>query len=369
MSIKRICFISNLFPSKKDPTFGSFVGLSYQQLKNMGYHLSQPIVINARLGKFKKLLAYITFFFSGLKALLSNRYDFFYIHYLTYSTLCLLPVLPFKKVKYLVNIHGDDLVGTRLIHKIMGLPSAYILKRATAIVVPSLYFKRQLLVRYPFVIEEKIIISESAGFREDFFYPPKVEKNELVTHSDTLHFGYISRVDEGKGWELMLAAFALLKENYPTEYANSRLSVYGAGADSHVSAFNTMVLHLKLSDVVTYYGPLAQKELGEKYRSFDYFLFPTRRESFGLVAVESLACGTPVICSAIEPLTDMLFHGDNGFLFKDGCSDSLYKNIVNCFEMKEENYSLLREQAVKSAKQYKSEHVAQRLYDAIETIF
>jgi glycosyltransferase involved in cell wall biosynthesis len=367
MSIKKICFISNLFPSDKDPSFGSFVGLSYQQLKKMGYHISQPIVINARVGKFKKLLAYIKFFFSGLKAILSNKYDFFYIHYLTYSTLCLLPVLPFKKIKYLVNIHGDDLVGTRLIHKIMGLPSAYILKHASAIVVPSLYFKRELLARHTFVDEDKIIISESAGFREDFFYPPKTVENQIRTHCTGLHFGYISRVDEGKGWELMLLAFAQLKEKDPNKYTKSRLSVYGAGFQA--PEFKTMVLQLNLSDVVTYYGPLAQKELGDKYRSFDYFLFPTRRESFGLVAVESLACGTPVICSAIEPLTDMLFHGNNGFLFEDGSSDALYENIVKCFDMTEENYSLLREQSVKSASQYKSANVAQHLYDAIEKKF
>jgi glycosyltransferase involved in cell wall biosynthesis len=367
MSIKNICFISNLFPSDKDPSFGSFVGLSYQQLKNMGYNLSKPIVINARVGKFKKLLAYIKFFFLGLKATINSKYDFFYIHYLTYSTLCLLPILPFKKVKYLVNIHGDDLVGTRFIHKFMGLPSAYILKNATAVVVPSLYFKRQLLARHPFIEEYKVIISESAGFREDFFYPPIVEETETINQNDNLHFGYISRVDEGKGWEVMLTAFALLKEKNPVEYARSTLSVYGAGAQA--SAFSKMVLQLRLSDVVTYYGPLAQKELGDKYRSFDYFLFPTRRESFGLVAVESLACGTPVICSAIEPLTDMLFHGDNGFLFKDGCSDSLYENIKSCFALTKKSTLLLREHAVKSANQYKSEHVAKRLYDAIETIF
>lgn len=367
MSIKNICFISNLFPSIKDPTFGSFVGLSYQQLKGMGYNLSQPIVINARVGALKKLLAYIKFFWSGLKALLNNKYDFFYIHYLTYSTLCLLPVLPFKNVKYLVNIHGDDLVGTRLIHKVMGLPSAYILKHASAIVVPSLYFKRQLLIRHPFVNEERIIISESAGFREDFFYPRDVQYTESTTESDNLHFGYISRVDEGKGWELMLSAFALLKKNNPNKYAKSKLSVYGAGAQ--VPAFHAMVLRLNLSDVVTYYGPLPQKELGNKYRSFDYFLFPTRRESFGLVAIESLACGTPVICSAIEPLTDMLSHNHNGFLFEDGNSDDMYNNIVNCFDITEKCYSLLREQAVTSAEPYKSKYVAKRLHDAIESIF
>jgi len=365
--MKKICFISNLFPSKDDPTFGSFVGLNYQQLKNMGYELAEPIVINARVGAFKKILAYIKFFFTGLKAILSNKYDFFYIHYLTYSTLCLLPILPFKKVKYLVNIHGDDLVGTRLIHKVMGLPSAFILKRATAVVVPSLYFKRQLLARHAFVDEDKVIISESAGFREDFFYPPKTQVNELIAHNDNLHFGYISRVDEGKGWELMLAAFALLKEKNPTEYANSRLSVYGAGAQ--VPAFNAMVLQLGLSDVVTYYGPLAQYKLGDVYRSFDYFLFPTRRESFGLVAVEALACGTPVICSAIEPLTDVVKDSYNGYLFNDGSEKSLYQKLEYCFSIATSDYSSLTKSSVLSVKHLGAKEVCKELYKELTKRF
>lgn len=362
MTIKRIGFISNLFPSKKDPSFGSFTGLSYQQLKQMGYSLSQPIVIDARVGAFKKLLAYIKFFFAGLKAVLSNRYDFFYIHYLTYSTLCLLPILPFKKVKFLVNIHGDDLVGDRLIHKIMGLPSSYILKKSTAIVVPSLYFKRQLLTRHQHINENKVIISESAGFREDIFHPID-NKNNV----DSLHFGYISRIDEGKGWELMLSAFSSLKQNNPKEYAKATLSVFGAGAE--VPDFAVMVEELDLNDVVTYYGPLPQNELGDKYRSFDYFLFPTRRESFGLVAVESLACGTPIICSEIEPLTDIVTHNTNGFLFKDGCAHQLYKNIEHCFQIKPEECAQLRKQATISAEPYQSKHVAKRLKESIETFF
>ncbi|MBU2891915.1 glycosyltransferase family 4 protein [Colwellia sp. D2M02] len=363
--MKRIGFISNLFPSKKDPTFGSFVGLSYQQLQAMGYQLSEPIVIDARVSALKKLLAYVKFVSSGVSALLSNKYDFFYIHYLTYSTLCLLPVLPFKKIKYLVNIHGDDLVGTRFIHKVMGLPSSYILKHAEAVVVPSLYFKRQLLARHNFIKESHIIISESAGFREDIFYAK--DATQLTKAKTGLHFGYISRVDEGKGWELMLTAFSLLQKNNPKEYSQATLSVYGAGAQT--AAFIDMVSKLNLGDVVSYYGPLSQKELGAKYRSFDYFLFPTRRESFGLVAVEALGCGTPVICSEIEPLTDMVFHNNNGFLFTDGCAEHLYRSISHCFSLAPEDYLVLSQSAINSAEQYKSTHVAKRLHDAIEAIF
>jgi glycosyltransferase involved in cell wall biosynthesis len=249
----------------------------------------------------------------------------------------------------------------------MGLPSAYILNRATAIVVPSVYFKRQLLDRHTFVDEDKVIISESAGFREDFFFPPKVLRSELNTHCDNLHFGYISRIDEGKGWELMLAAFALLKENNPTEYAKSKLSVYGSGAE--VAVFNAMVLELKLNDLVTYYGPLPQYKLGDVYRSFDYFLFPTRRESFGLVAVEALACGAPVICSNIEPLTDVVKDSYNGYLFNDGSDKSLHEKLQYCFSIARSDYLKLTESSVLSVKHLGAKQVCKELHKELSKHF
>ncbi|MFT5758755.1 MAG: glycosyltransferase involved in cell wall biosynthesis [Alteromonadaceae bacterium] len=361
--MKSICFISNLFPSREDPSFGSFVGLSYQQLKNMGYHVDEPIVINVRLKPFKKIIAYSQFFLKGIIALMNKKYDLFYIHYLTYSTLCLLPVLPFKKVTYLINIHGDDLVGTRLIHKIMGLPSGYVLKHASAVVVPSEYFKTQLLARFPFICQKKIVISESGGFKEDIFFPKDKDK----TSEPLLHFGYISRVDEGKGWEVMLQALSILKQEETDKYTRLTVSVYGAGAQKE--KFQGMVNKLELNDIVTYYGPLEQSGLGGKYRSFDYFLFPTRRESFGLVAIESLACGTPVICSEIEPLTDIIRNGDNGFLFESGSSDALYEKIVDCFGISKKSYEQLSENALLSADFFRSVNVSERLHQKIESIF
>ncbi|MBL4910773.1 MAG: glycosyltransferase family 4 protein [Alteromonadaceae bacterium] len=354
--MKKICFISNLFPSKKDPSFGSFVGLSYQQLKDMGYKLEDPIVINARMSRFKKLIAYVIFFFSGVNALIKESCDFFYFHYLTYSTLCLLPILPFKRVSYVINIHGDDLVGDRLIHKIMGFPSPYILKHAIAIVVPSAFFKRRLLIMHDFVDDKKVIISESSGFNEKIFFPKKT----LSKSEKKIHFGYISRIDEGKGWELMLEALQKLKLNNPEQFKRTTLSVYGAG--SQVEQFNAMIHQFGLENVVTYYGPLAQSELGDKYRSFDYFLFPTRRESFGLVAVEALACGIPVICSHIEPLTDFISDKANGYLFQDGNVDDLYQCILNCYSVLKSEYSTLSDNAIKSVDCYKSEVVCKCLH-------
>jgi len=361
--MKNIGFISNLFPSKSDPSFGSFVGLNFQQLKNIGYNIENPIVIDARVKSFEKILAYLKFFGKGIRELIFSKNDFFYIHYLTYSTLCLLPVLPFKNIRYVINIHGDDLVGTRLIHRIMGLPSSYILKKATAIVVPTLYFKRELLKRHKGVHESKIIISESGGYRENIFFPKPI----ITDINNHLHFGYISRIDEGKGWEVMLYALAELKKLEPLLFNRLNVSVYGAG--SQIELFHQLVNELGLQDVVRYLGAMGQAELGDKYRSFDYFIFPTRRESFGLVAVEALACGIPVICSEIEPLTDIITHNKDGFLFKDGDALALCELISKCFSIDKDCYNTMSNQAVLSAERYSEKNVMDRLSNDLINLF
>lgn len=350
-----ICFISNLYPSKSDPTFGSFVEYSYQQLGKMGFCLRPPIVINARLTPVKKILAYSKFILTGFYALTMQKNDLYYFHYLTYSTLCLLPVLPFKKIKYVVNIHGDDLVGTRLIHKIMGLPSPYILKHAVKVIVPSNYFKKKVLSLHPHISENKIIISPSSGINPDIFYPKGVSTK---TKKD-LHFGYVSRIDEGKGWQIMLEAISMLKRDNPDLYKNFKLSVYGKG--SQVKEFTEMIKNLHLYDTVMYYGAAHHNELGAIFRSFDYFLFPTTRESLGLVAIEALACGTPVICSDIEPLTEFIIEGKNGYLFEKYSSIKLFNSIKDCYSIPLDNYQALVNNSVHSAKDFESSKVMNKL--------
>lgn len=362
MNKLKVGFISNLFPSQKDPTFGSFVGKNYKQLQDMGFEVGNPVVMDTRLPPFKKLLAYICFFKDGMKLCFSSKYDYIYIHYLTYSTLCLLPVLLFKRPKYVVNIHGDDLVGTRLIHKIMSLPSPIVLKFASAVVVPSSFFKSELLKRFP-TLSAPVIISESAGFDESVFYP---RKNEL-TNNEIVHFGYVSRIDEGKGWEELLSALNLLKINNSDLFNRIKLSFYGKGGQ--VNDFNKALNYYDLKEIVTYYGPVAPEELGEIYRSFDYFIFPTHRESFGLVAVEACACGIPVLASDISPVNNIIYDGVNGFLFESNNASSIYNTLLSVFKVDYEAYVKMSQAACESVVHYRGCVVASKLAVNLHEIF
>lgn len=358
--MSKICFIANLFPSKRDPSFGSFVGKNYGQFKDQGHQIVSKVVIDHRSSGLRKLIGYIKFICKGIIALGKRNYDFIYFHYLTYSTICLLPYLLLNKPKYVVNVHGDDLVGDSPIHKFMGLASPLIIKYSAAVVVPSEYFKEKLLHLYPWYSEHKVIISPSGGVDFDVFKPSKrSEKNSFT-------LGYVSRVDEGKGWQELLNALVLIRRQKPNLLENIRLDMYGTGAE--VELLKDQILEQNLNSVVTYFGPLEPYQLAEKYSQMDAFVFPTHRESFGLVAVESLACGTPVLASNIKPVNEVVINHVNGLLFEKQNANAIADAIVELIEMDSTQYNQLVSNARSSVEKYSSRQVASLLDESLKKL-
>ncbi|HEY8092420.1 MAG TPA: glycosyltransferase, partial [Acidimicrobiales bacterium] len=75
-----------------------------------------------------------------------------------------------------------------------------------------------------------------------------------------------------------------------------------------------LVDELGLTDQVHFVAPQAHHLLSSYYRAADLVLVPSRSESFGLVALEAAACGTPVVASAVGGLLTLVDHGHTGFL-------------------------------------------------------
>lgn len=88
----------------------------------------------------------------------------------------------------------------------------------------------------------------------------------------------------------------------------------GVEGDAEVEKLHALVDELGLGDQVRFVAPQPHHLLSSWYRAADVVLVPSRSESFGLVALEAAACGTPVVAAAVGGLLTLVDHGHTGFL-------------------------------------------------------
>ncbi|MBV8821978.1 MAG: glycosyltransferase, partial [Ktedonobacteraceae bacterium] len=86
------------------------------------------------------------------------------------------------------------------------------------------------------------------------------------------------------------------------------------GGDSDLQKLQKLAEELRISHRVRFLGARPQQELPMLYSAADVTVVPSYHESFGLVAVESLACGTPVVATRAGGLTTIVHHGETGYL-------------------------------------------------------
>jgi D-inositol-3-phosphate glycosyltransferase len=120
-----------------------------------------------------------------------------------------------------------------------------------------------------------------------------------------------------KAPDVLLRAAAELLARDPS--LRSRLVVLVVGGPSgsgleQPRALQLLAEELMIDDVVRFLSPLAGDELAEVYRAADVVAVPSYNESFGLVALEAQACGTPVVAAAVGGLPVAVRHGVSGCL-------------------------------------------------------
>ena len=135
-----------------------------------------------------------------------------------------------------------------------------------------------------------------------------------------LHLGdhpvllFVGRIQPLKGADVAVRALAELRPRHP----DALLVVVGgaSGPDGHREErhLRDLVDELGLTGAVRFVAPQPHHLLSTYYRAADVCVVPSRSESFGLVALEAAACGTPVVAAEVGGLATLIDHGRTGFL-------------------------------------------------------
>jgi D-inositol-3-phosphate glycosyltransferase len=191
------------------------------------------------------------------------------------------------------------------------LAEADIMACADSICVSSTEEARQLTRLYGPVPGRLEIVAP--GVEHAFFAPgDRGGARRALDLGDHPVLLFVGRIQPLKGVDVAVRALAELRR--PDAVLIVVGGASGVAGREEVEKVAGLVDELGLTDRVRFVPPQPHHILSSYYRAADVVLVPSRSESFGLVALEAAACGTPVVASAVGGLLSLVDHGHTGFL-------------------------------------------------------
>lgn len=161
------------------------------------------------------------------------------------------------------------------------------------------------------------------------FKPSEKSILESAYSSEKLTIMFGASLVERKGCEYLLRAFQKLKEKFP----NINLVVAGGG--ELLEPLRELSQDLGINEVVEFKGRVSHAEMLNLMNKCSIFVLPSWDEAFGVVYLESMSLGKPVIATFNEGITDIIVDGENGFLVKKKDVGSLVQKLTMLIENKE----------------------------------
>jgi len=288
---------------------------------------------------------------SAIKAVLSQeKFDVIHLHEPFMPMLCS-AVLRFSNAANIGTFHAcDGSPGYNL-----GRPiSTILLKRRTrkldgkiAVSKPAMEFASKYIPGYYNIIPN--------GIDVEHFSPDVAPIEEFCDGKQNILF--VGRLERRKGLNYLIKAYLQVKREIP----NSRLIVVGPGRRPR-KKYEKWIMRNGLRDVV-FVGYVPYAELPRYYKTADIFCSPaTGRESFGIVLLEAMAIGKPVVASNIDGYASVITHGEEGLLVPPKDSRGLAQALISLMS----DETLRQQMGARgrlTAKEYSWEQIARRVFD------
>jgi D-inositol-3-phosphate glycosyltransferase len=185
--------------------------------------------------------------------------------------------------------------------------------------------EKQNIIRYYGALPEKIGVVP-CGVNMDLFRPVDrtTARRELGLPDEKILL-FVGRIDPLKGIDRLLKALPLLPSR-----EGVKLVVIGGDENSRpeINRLEKLADELKIRDSVRFEGLIKHERLPYYYSAADVSIVPSYYESFGLVALESLACGTPVVATDVGDMKNIIRPGETGYLVADNTPEKIAGGIA-----------------------------------------
>lgn len=231
--------------------------------------------------------------------------------------------------KLLIMAHGIEVWNDLTYFKFS------VLKKSDLILAVSNFTKTKLIAQHN-IKQNKITIFSNTI--DPFFEKPfSFSKNDLLKSryaikEDDFVLLTITRMcsteQQSKGYVSVLKVLPELKKIIP----NIKYIMAGKADEAEIKMVQSLLNELKLNDTVIMAGYIKDEELVAHYTTSDVFIMPSSKEGFGIVFIEAIACGLPVIAGNLDGSVDALEGGKLGILINPFSLSEIAESILTNYK-------------------------------------
>jgi D-inositol-3-phosphate glycosyltransferase len=195
-------------------------------------------------------------------------------------------------------------------------------------------------------------------------------RDQIGQPQDALVVSFVGRIQPHKGPEVLIRATSELVKHTPLLRHKLIVNIVGgaSGANTEeVDRLKELTTWLAIDDVVRFSPPVPREDLPQWYRAADLVIVPSYSESFGLVALEAQACGTPVVATAVGGLRTAVADGISGVLV-DGHDPKAWSSVISRLLQEPQRRVLLSMGAIEHASHFGWDVTARGTLDVYDLV-
>ena len=198
----------------------------------------------------------------------------------------------------------------------------------------------------------------------------KAAREAVGLPQDAHILAFVGRIQPHKGPEVLIRAVAEMLNHSPHLRPKLITVIMGGASGSglgEVERLKDLTSWLNISDVVRFENPVPRAQIPQWYRAADLVCVPSYSESFGLVALEAQACGTPVVATAVGGLRTAIADGISGVLV-DGHDPRAWSSVLARLIQEPQRRVLLSMGAIEHASHFGWDATARGTLDIYDRI-